>query len=122
MRLLRAIIVALGLTFATAAPATASPAAPTAAPSACLVQNPQISNSRFCAKVDVSKPSQWLSLGSLSSRDGLKYKLKFLDGCGQVWNLVPWTNYVQVGSQFTACRPVRATVTASDGSTWSWGL
>lgn len=117
----RTIALALGLTLAGAVPATASPQA-AAAPSACLVTAPQINNSRFCAKVTTSHPSQWLSLGSLSSRDGRKYKLDFKDGCNLYWALVPWTSYVQVGNKWTDCRPTRATVTGSDGTTWSWNI
>ena len=118
----RTIALALGLTLAGAVPATANTQA--AAPVACVIANPTISNNRFCAKVEVGRPSiQWYSLGQLQSRDGKKYKLTVKDVCGTSKLLINWTTSVAIGEWNSNCAPSRATVTYGDGSgTVNWNI
>ena len=117
-------MLALGLTLAGAVPATANTQA--AAPVACVIANPTISNNRFCAKVEVGRPSiQWYSLGQLQSRDGKKYKLSFTaNGTygATGGTLVNWTNYYQIGDVYWDFAPVRAKVVDTAGTSWGWSI
>lgn len=126
MKPIRTLLAALGLALMAIIPATVpAEAAPGvgAAVEPCVIVGPQVSNSRFCARVDVGRPTaQWYSLGQVQSRDGKKYKLSIKTYGAGYYLVVNWTNLLQVGGVYTDNSPTRAEVKDTAGNTWGWSI